>query len=404
MDTMPLRLDPLIEAHLSATFPACALCVSHHGAVIYEGAWGSIDPDARSLPVTTGTLFDLASVTKLFTTTAFLSLVSAGRVALDDALVSVVPEFGSVTPRPIEGGQDPHSKQRQPTPPDLAGKTVDPTSITFRHLLTHTSGLAPWRDVYTAAGEAPPPPDQPMTPEARRARWQRALAALTTYPFVAPPDGVVRYSDIGLMLLGEAVARLDGSGDLEQAIVQRVVQPLGADAADNVLFNPVRDHGRARADIAPTEDDPVWRQRRVWGEVHDENCCGLGGVTGHAGLFGTARAVAALGQRWLHDPGAFGITPDIAHEATTLQIDSAGIRRGLGFALKAASDAMAGDRMSLRAYGHSGFTGTTLWIDPEAEVVVALLTNSVYYGRHSQGYANTHGFRRAVHDAIMEAL
>ena len=401
---MPINLDPLIAAHLSDTFPSCTVCVSHHGDVIYEGAWGSIDPDARTIPVTTGTLFDLASVTKLFTTTAFLSLMSAGRVALDDPLVSVVPEFGSVAPRPIEGGQDPHTRQRQPTPPDQAGKAVDPASITFRHLLTHTSGLAPWRDVYSAAGEAPPPPDQPMTPEVRRRRWHRALAALTTYPFVAPPDGVVRYSDIGLMLLGEAVTRLDGSGDLEQAIQRRVVQPLGVDADGAILFNPVRDHGRAQAGIAPTEDDPTWRQRRVWGEVHDENCCGLGGVTGHAGLFGTARAVAALGQRWLHDVGAFGITSDIAQQATMLQIDSAGTRRGLGFALKAASDAMAGDRMSQRAYGHSGFTGTTLWIDPEAEVVVALLTNSVYYGRHSQGYANTHGFRRAVHDAVMEQI
>ncbi|MGQ9908679.1 MAG: serine hydrolase domain-containing protein [Candidatus Flexifilum sp.] len=401
---MPIDLEPLIAAHLSVTFPACTICVSHHADVIYEGAWGSIDPDTRSMPVTTETLFDLASVTKLFTTTAFLSLVSEGWAKLDDPLIRVIPEFGSITPRPIEGGQDPHTRQRQPTPPDLAGKTVDPASITFRHLLTHTGGLAPWRDVYTVAGDAPPPPDQPMPPDARRERWQRALAALTTYPFVAPPDGVVRYSDIGLMLLGEAVARLDGSGDLERAIDRRVVQPLGADAAGQILFNPVRDHGRARAGIAPTEDDPTWRQRRVWGEVHDENCCGLGGVTGHAGLFGTARAVAALGQRWLRDPGAFGIAPDLARQATTLQIDSAGTRRGLGFALKAPSDSMAGDRMSQRAYGHSGFTGTTLWIDPEAGVVVALLTNSVYYGRHSQAYASTHSFRRAVHDAIMEQL
>jgi CubicO group peptidase (beta-lactamase class C family) len=401
---MPINLDPLIAAHLSGTFPACTICVSHHGGVIYEGAWGHIDPETRSIPVTTEKLFDLASITKLFTTTAFLSLVSEGRVKLDEPLVSVIPEFGSVTPRPIEGGQDPHTKQRQPTPTDLVGKMVDPASITFRHLLTHTSGLAPWRDVYTVTGDVPPPPDQPMTPDARRRRWQRALAALTTYPFIAPPDGIVRYSDIGLMLLGEAVARLDGSGDLEQAIDRRVVQPLGVDAAGHILFNPVRDHGRMRVDITPTEDDPIWRQRRVWGEVHDENCCGLGGVTGHAGLFGTARSIVALGLCWLHDPGTFGITPDIAQQATTLQVDSAGTRRGLGFALKAASDSMAGDRMSQRAYGHSGFTGTTLWIDPEAEVVVALLTNSVYYGRHSQGYANTHSFRRAVHDAIMEQI
>ena len=81
----------------------------------------------------------------------------------------------------------------------------------------------------------------------------------------------------------------------------------------------MRDGGVARAQIAPTEDDPTWRKRRAWGEVHDENCCGLGGVTGHAGLFGTARAVAGLGDAWLHDPMEFGITPEIARQATTLQ-------------------------------------------------------------------------------------
>ena len=131
-----------------------------------------------------------------------------------------------MTPRPIEGGQDPHSKARLPTPPELARQTVDPARVTFRHLLTHTSGLPPWRDVYNAAGDAPSPPDQPMTADARAWRWRRGLASLNTYPFVAPPDGVVRYSDIGLMLLGEAVARLDG-GDLEAAIRRRVIDRLG---------------------------------------------------------------------------------------------------------------------------------------------------------------------------------
>jgi CubicO group peptidase (beta-lactamase class C family) len=403
------RLDAIISSYVGKTFPACTICVNHRGIVAYEGAWGWIDPDARTMPVTTETLFDLASVTKLFTATAFLSLVGEGKVRIDDPLVSVVPQFGAVAPRPIEGGQDPHSKTRLPTPPDLAGQTVNPARVTFRHLLTHTSGLPPWRDVYNAAGDAPPPPDQPMMTEAKAWRWRRGLAALNTYPFVAPPDGVVRYSDIGLMLLGEAIARLDG-GDLAAAIRRRVIQPLTgtehgrAGHALPLQFNPIREGGRARAQIAPTEDDPMWRKRRAWGEVHDENCCGLGGVTGHAGLFGTARAVAALGDAWLCDPSIFGITPEIARQATTLQAESDGTRRGLGFALRAATASMAGEKMSLRAYGHSGFTGTTLWIDPDAQVVVALLTNSVYYGRHSAAYDSTHDFRRTVHDAVMEGL
>lgn len=399
---MSLNLESVVLTHLGTTFPACAICVEHRGIVVYEGAWGWIDPDRRTTPVTQETLFDLASVTKLFTATAFLSLVSEGKVRLDDPLVSVVPEFGAVAPRAIEGGQDPHSKQRLPTTPEFAGQTADPVRVTFRHLLTHTSGLAPWRDVYNAAGDAPPPPDQPMTAEAQAWRWRRGLAAINTYPFVAPPDGVVRYSDLGLMLLGEATARLDGS-DLEAAIRRRVIDHLGGDTPRHVLFNPVRDGGRPRAQVAPTEDDPTWRKRRAWGEVHDENCCGLGGVTGHAGLFGTARAVAGLGALWLRAPSAFGITSEIAREATTLQAESDGTRRGLGFALKAATNSMAGEKMGARAYGHSGFTGTTLWIYPDAHVVVALLTNSVFYGRHSEAYGRTDDFRRAMHDAVMEA-
>jgi CubicO group peptidase (beta-lactamase class C family) len=395
-------IAPVIDAHLDATFPAAAICVWRGGAILFEGAWGWLDPDVRTLPVTTETLFDLASVSKLFTTTAFLSLVSAGRVGLDDRLVEVVPEFGALSPRHIEGGQDPHSKARLLVAPALAGQSVDPAQVTFRHLLCHTSGLPPWRDAYNAAGSAPPAPDQP-DPIGRAQRWSRGLAALVGYPFVAPPDGVVRYSDVGMMLLGEAVARLDGA-PLDAVVQRRVIDPLGEDGRDRAMFNPIRDHGRSRAQIAPTEDDPTWRRRRAWGEVHDENCCGLGGVTGHAGVFGTARAVAALGHGWLHTPDRFGLTPAIVGQATSLQTASDGERRGLGFALNEPTDSMAGDRMSLRAYGHSGFTGTTLWIDPQADVIIAVLTNSVYYGRHSLQYAATHAFRRALHDGVMAAV
>src|SRR5690606_25291100 len=128
-------------------------------------------------------------------------------------------EFGRTGPRPLDGGQDPHTKAPLPTPDDLRGQTADPAQVTFRHLLAHTSGLAPWRDVYRAAGPAPLPPDQP-DPVSRRERWANALHALGGYPFVGQPgDGIVRYSDLGLMLLGEATSRLHGTpGDLETAI------------------------------------------------------------------------------------------------------------------------------------------------------------------------------------------
>jgi CubicO group peptidase (beta-lactamase class C family) len=395
MADLRAAVEPVIAQYLGDTFPACAVCVMQGGQMRLNLARGWVDPETQRIPARPETLFDLASISKLFTATAFLSLVAEGKVRLDDPLVNVVPEFGAIHPRPVDGGQDPHSKATLPTPPERAGQTVDPAGVTFRHLLTHTSGLPPWRDVFNAAGPAPTPPDQP-DPIPRQTRWARGLAALCGYAFVAPPDGVVRYSDIGLMLLGEAVARLHGA-DLQAAVQERVIAPLGR---QDIVYNPIREGGWRESQIAPTEDDPGWRGRRVWGEVHDENACGLGGVAGHAGLFASASAVAALGAAWLEGAGVFGISSALAAEATRQQVESEGTRRGLGFALKAAVDSMAGDRMSLRAYGHSGFTGTTLWIDPEAELVVSLMTNSVYPGRWHGG---THEFRRAAHDAIAAA-
>ncbi|MFN8379014.1 MAG: serine hydrolase domain-containing protein [Anaerolineae bacterium] len=399
MTTLFPVADAIVQLHLGRTFPACSICVIDHGQVVLESAWGWVDPEARQVPAQPDTLFDFASLTKLFTTTALLRLLDSHDLSVDTPLVDLVPEFGAVNPRSIDGGQDPHSKQHLPTPDDLNGHLVDVRAVTLRELLTHTSGLPHWRDVYAAAGPPPTPPDQP-DPIARETRWANGLAALVQYPFVAPPDGIVRYSDIGLMLLGEAVTRLQSTGDLESAIRVLVTDAL---PPGELGFNPVRNSWSQRSEIAPTEDDPLWRQRRVWGEVHDENACGVGGVAGHAGMFGTARALAAFGERWLHEAEPFGVQAAFRAEAICEQATTGDVRRGLGWALKARTDSMAGDRLSMSSFGHSGFTGTTLWIDPEAELVIATLTNSVYYGRHTTAYATTHDFRRALHDAIAEA-
>ena len=391
-------LHAIIADHLGTTFPALALAVVHRGQVLVNAAWGWLDAETHQRPTPPDALFDLASLSKLFTTTAFLALASAGRVTLETPLVEVVPEFGATGPRPLDGGQDPHTRVQLPTPPDVIGQTADPAQVTFRQLLTHTSGLAPWRAVYEVAGPPPPPPDQP-DPLPRAERWQRALAALCHYPFVGQPgDGVVRYSDLGLMLLGEAVARLGGaSGTLDAAIDEYVLTPLWL---PSLTYNPLR-AGRDRRRIPPTELDTHWRKRRCWGEVHDENACGVGGVAGHAGLFGTARDVAALGQAWLSGDPRLGITPELLAEAVREQARTGTVRRGLGWALKAEADAICGDRFSAATFGHTGFTGTSLWCDPERALVVAALTNRVYYGRDAAGIR---AFRRALHDRIAEMV
>lgn len=391
--SLSTALEALLVDNIGRVFPTCVLAVIKSGELVLNTAWGTVEGQQS----TTETLFDLASVTKLFTVTAFLSYVSAGAVSLDDPLVNVVPEFGALSPRTIDGGQDPHSKVRLYPPENFIGKRIDPALVTFRHLLTHTSGLPAWRDVYNMAGPAPTPPDQP-DPLPRADRWANGLQAIYAYPFVGIPSERVVYSDIGLMLLGEAVSRL-GNATLDNVVRQRVTAPLNLTTP---RFNPVREGGLSRQQIAPTEDDPLWRKRRVWGEVHDENACGLGGVAGHAGLFATALDVATLGQAWLADPQmAFGINAEVAQEAKRQQAETDGARRGLGFALKAYEGAAAGDLFSPNTYGHTGFTGTSLWIDPDNQLVVACLTNSVYPGRGKPG---TLEFRRAVHDLLATEL
>ena len=365
---------------------------------------GVIDPATGRGVVTPTTRFDMASVTKLFTATCFLALVSKGKVRLDDPLVSVIPEFGVISPRAIDGGQDPHSKAHLATPADLVGQTVDPAQVTFRHLLTHTSGLAPWRDVFNAAGPAPTPPAQP-DPVARNERWARGLQAICQYGFVGQIGSAVRYSDLGLMLLGEAMARVWYAGDvfkptrshltLDMAICEGICEKI---KLESPCFNPVR-NGLDPLTIAPTEDDPVWRGRRVWGEVHDENACGVGGVAGHAGLFANAGDIAAFGQAWLARDPRLQIDPALMGDATRQHVESNGERRGLGWMLKAQTGSSAGDKFSADSFGHTGFTGTSLWIDPERALVVAALTNRVYPGRWHEGIQP---FRRAVHDVLAD--
>ncbi len=389
---LTLALNTLMARHVDIIFPSCALAVLHRGQPVVHSAWGEIQGQAAS----TETLFDIASISKLFTTTVFLDLVSSGRVRLDDPLCAVLPEFARSGPRPIEGGQDPHTLQRQPVAPELAGQTVDPRRVTFRHLLTHTSGLPAWRDVFAIAGPVPFPP-QALQALERDARWAQALPVICNYPFMDQPGQRVVYSDIGLMLLGQAVQVMCGQ-PLDQVIYAQVLGPLGL---QHTMFNPVQSGRATLAQTAPTEMDLRWRQRRVWGEVHDENACGLGGVAGHAGLFATAMDVARFGHAWLAEPERLGIDAELAAQAKTAQAVTDDVRRGLGFVIKSRYNASAGDRFSEDTFGHTGFTGTTLWVDPQRELVVSCLSNGVYLGRAAHA---PHAFRRELHDLLAQSL
>jgi serine-type D-Ala-D-Ala carboxypeptidase len=391
------KLHSRVEAAVRARVaPAIAIAVFHNDMPVLNGAWGWIDPDTKNFPVHTSSLFDLASLTKIYTSLAFFSLVTEEKVSLHGRVADVIPEFGKINPRPINGGQDPFTKEPLPVEPELQGQTVSPKEVTFFHLLTHTSGLPAWRDVFSVA-DAPVEPPMP-DPMSRIERWSLAIDRICQFPFVGFPESGVQYSDIGLMLLGEAVSRLHGTpGKVDEAIKARVLSDKLRHTMFNPLYNKIMHH-----EIVPTEMDVSWRKRRIWGEVHDENAAGVGGVAGHAGMFATAHDVALMGNFYLnHAERMLKIDPELAIAATELQAQTEDVRRGLGWALKAEEGAMCGDRFSPLSYGHSGFTGTTLWIDPQANLVVALLTNAVWAGRDKEGI---YELRREVHDMIHEGL
>ena len=393
----------LLEAGVGIVAPAIVLHVRHRGRIVFEEAYGVFNPEVtepgeKATPVSPDALFDLASVTKLFTATAFMRLVEVGRVHLDQPVAQVIPEFAGI--RPIGGAEDPISKQ--PTWPEdaFAGEEVDAGRVTFRHLLTHTSGLAAWRSVYRAAGPPPPPLGELMGRPTVEERIRWGVQAICTYPFVYPPGERLVYSDLGIILLGEAIARLMGQR-LDTALHTLVLDPLGVTEAG---FRPLDMPDREEiSQCVPTEWCP-WRRRRLRGEVHDENAAGLGGVAGHAGLFATAAHVAQLGQMILQEGSWEGVqllSPATVREMTREQARFGDEVRGLGWMRRSIKETSSGHYFSPESFGHTGYTGTSLWVDPDRQLVVSLMTNRVYYGRDPEAIA---AFRPAIHDAVAQAI
>ena len=383
-------LDRILREATPRVAPAIACRVEQAGEVCFQAAYGWLDPEQRSRPVGLESPFDLASLTKLFTATAFLRLVDQGKASLDQPLAQVLPEFAGE--RPVGGAEDPLTKEPLPPDPRWAGQRIPSQRLTFRQLLTHTSGLPAWRSIYRHCG--PPPRLADFQNPVEVARRQRCgLEQVVRYPLIYPPGQGYAYSDVGLILLGYAVARLHGSGDLARALAELVTEPLGLTAQ----FNPPP---ALHPQIPPTEFC-AWRQRRLRGEVHDENAAGMGGVAGHAGLFGTVADLCRLGRLYLNQGEAL-LSARLVAESIREQVRSPeGVRRGLGWLLPSPPDPSCGPRFSPDSFGHTGFTGTSLWCDPTRGLCVALFTNRVYHGRDPRGIT---GLRPRVHTAVIQGL
>ncbi|MFN8491074.1 MAG: serine hydrolase domain-containing protein [Caldilineaceae bacterium] len=374
MDLDFTTVESILTSAINNICPAAQLEVWRHGEAIFSCAYGWLDPDTHRQPTRGATRFDLASVTKLFVVTTFMTLVEANHVAIDQPIHTVLPEFAGR--RPIQPYENPLQSGALVNVVNEQGE-VDASQITFRHLLTHTAGLPAWRPLF-------------RQPDATAA-LQMARNTFFSYPIGTH----VVYSDIGLILLGLAMERFTGQ-PLVDLVRQRVIAPLGL---RHTGYLPVDDQEVDKNNVAPTEFCQ-WRQRRIVGEVHDENAASLGGVSGHAGLFSTASDVATFGQMFLNE-GEPLLYPETITEMTRLQAQEGDIRRGLGFALWSPDPEASGNPFSQRAFGHTGFTGTSLWIDPERELVVALLTNDVYHGREGRQIMP---LRVAVHRAVVEAV
>jgi serine-type D-Ala-D-Ala carboxypeptidase len=308
-------------------------------------------PPARRIPARRGTTYDLASVTKMFTAIAVLQQVEAGRLGLDTPVAAYLPAFAR------------HGKG----------------TVTVRHLLTHTGGLPDWRPLY-ARGATPK---------------QRVAAVLSAKP-QTPPGTDYEYSDLGMITLGVLVERVTGR-DLDAVVADGITDPLGMH--DTMFTPPASLRGR----IAATEYQPGLGRGMVWGEAHDENAWALGGVAGHAGLFSTAHDLAVLAQTLL-DGGRYGRTRILRPATVRAMLANhtarfPGDAHGLGVELNQ-RDYM-GRLASPGTFGHTGYTGTSLVVDPAADAFVVLLTNAVHPTR---SWESVDGARRTVARVLARSL
>ncbi len=358
---MSARLQPaydlLDRAVSDGAFPGGVLAVGLNDELALH-PFGHLTRDAKSPAVTADTIYDVASLTKpIVTTTAIMRLVQGGELSLDAPVVRFVPEWAAAA----KSDPDPSWRAR----------------VTVRMLLLHDSGLPAHRDFFLQA----------KTPEA-------VLARIMAEPLVREPGKEIEYSDLGFILLGQIVERLTGDPLDENA--QDIFERL---QMKNSLFKPPKN---LRSRIAPTEEDTTYRKRLLQGEVHDENAYALGGVAGHAGLFSTAGDIAEFAQMMLN--GGIYAQHRILRRSTINQFTA---RETIGTSARAlgwdvpVQPSSSGQYFSAKSYGHTGFTGTSLWIDPERNLFVILLTNRVNPTRENEKIRQV---RPALHDAVFESL
>ena len=361
-------INQIMQEGLKDIFPAAVLFVMKEGRVLLDRSYGWLDPESKKIPASSDTLFDLDSLTHLFTVSIFMELIEVGKVTLDTPLSDILPEFKGE--RPVLPYEDPFQAGKMVHMQRPGQNKVNAAGITFRQLLTHTSGLPAWRPLYTQSD-----------PDAAR-----RLVYETFFSYV--PGEQILYSDIGMLLLGFAVEKLTRL-PLEQAIQDYICLPLGL---WRTTYRPL-DGVMPFSNLTPTEFY-AWNQRYNFGEVYEKNTAFLGGVSGQAGIFATAPELAYFGQTFLY---ASMLKAETIRQMTSLQAQEGNIRQGLGFRLWSPDPESSSYPLGQRAFGLTGLTGTSLWMEPEKGLVITLLTNHVYYGRQAEKIEK---FRLKLHEVI----
>jgi CubicO group peptidase (beta-lactamase class C family) len=345
------------QAVAEKIFPGGVLLVSVKGQVVFFNAFGLANLSSRT-PVTPDTIFDLASLTKpLATALAVMRLVQSRQIDLQHSLGCLLPEF----------------------------QGTDKAKVKIKNLLYHNSGLPDYRPYYKA-----------LKTTARKSRRGALRSLLVQEPLIHPTGKTVVYSDLGFMILAWAIERI-AQRRLDRFVVDEIYQPLGL----NHLFFIANNFAETRGPFAATEKCP-WRRKVLEGQVHDENAYAVGGVEGHAGLFGSAVNIHRLLIELLltyHAQKDGGLFSSELLQQFFKRLP--GTDKALGFDTPSEVGASCGRFFSPNSVGHLGFTGTSFWMDLDRSTVVILLTNRVHPTRNNEQIKK---FRPKLHDTLMEAI
>lgn len=333
------------------SFPGAVVLVWKDGQTIFEKAYGNFTYDLTSPKVKTNTIYDLASLTKVVaTTTAAMICYDRNLISLDDRVIKFIPEFG-------ENGKE---------------------NITIKNLMIHNSGLPAWKKFY-----------------GRDLKYDDVINEIYSSQLEYKPGEKTVYSDLGIITLGKIIEKVTGM-KLDTFCRDEIFFPL---KMNSTFFNP---NDSLKIFCAPTETDNYWRMKTLQGEVHDETSAMLNGVAGHAGLFSTADDLAKL-MSVLINKGKFEQKQFIKHSTIELFTKrySAESTRAIGWDTKSDSGSSAGKYFSKNSFGHTGYTGTSIWADPERNLFVVFLTNRVYPTREN---TKIQKIRPQLHNAVIKCI